>query len=359
MNDPTTNAATPDGNDAQLAAATPMRAFEPRPPAPMPNDWPDTEGAAPDEVPLDEPQVTISRPMLHTPRKHGTLPVLVGLALALCATGVGYHWYQRHQDETKHVTAAPASDDAAATPFSLRAAWRNVDRHSGSRPASAPSKVTPVVSVLDEPENVAPEPRAPRTPAQPPSAAALLAERMAGAATTGNPPPRPPEKKHQPTAADAPISDNPPAHAQFRPAPRPEAKPPLAPHVAPAPRVPPVTAERQAPRTVAETPSPQRPERAPGMVGLGGPSPSEAPSAPPRTIAAPAPAKRVPTAETSPSGRNEPTAATTTPTARPHRPSSPRRPYRRSTASTTPREEVDASPLGANALFKRLQQTMP
>jgi len=332
--------------------------FEPRAPEPLPDDW--------DPPP---PQTPISHAPLRHPRKRRVMPFLVGLTIVGAAGGVGHHWYLRQhlpQREPAHESERHAVD----APYSLRAAWREVSRGVAAMRNPPPEAATPVVSVLDDPGVAArPEPPSrvvdvPRS--SPPSAAELLAERMAAAAaseaaaskarsaTSESEPPPASAIEHAPSEAPAASFEKP------TPATTPSAPPPAAvtTHV-PAAAPDAVAAHRSPPAQ----PSSQS-QRAPGMVGLGGPPAMEAPARekrgahePPKAAKPRAPQRRNTreTAAPTASGRRV-THAASAGAASPSR-SRPRRPYRRPASASSEQPQLPSAELPA--LFKRIERRMP
>jgi len=309
-----------------VGVAAPSAAFEPRPPEPLP-------------VSRDEPPAPVSRPPLRTSRTRRLWPLAIGSMAVASALAVGHHWYQR-QHMTPRQPTSSAALPATDAPFSLHAAWREVERRQASAKALEHPKETPVVSVLDDPVDTRPaEPSISGPPAGEPSPAALLADRMAAAAATD-------------ATAGAPALV---AHEKEVSAP---AKPADTPIAAPSPPPTSISAGHipaTAPATVAtrrhQTAPAAKPERAPGMTGLGGPTTAAGSRAavdqPRRTAPSSSPAPRT-------ASRNgAPAAALGGPYPR------PRKPYRRSPAVAAPAAQAAEFPPRDPTIFKRIERTMP
>jgi hypothetical protein len=247
MADPRADPTTPQSLERKVPGDE--RGLLPRPPEPLRGAWNDLP--------------PVSRPRLRPSRKWNVLPFLIAVLMTSAAAGVGHHWYQRLNDEPvwQRVPATPTASTPDA-PFSLRAAWRDISRRPATAQEPPASRVTPVISVLDDPgEAPSSAPQDPAAERNEPNPAAALAERMATAAqpATGNSAADPvTEKQAQPSPA--PATPNPTSRT---------AKPASSASATHAPASAPVTV----PATNPDAPQPVRvaPQRAPGMVGLGGP----------------------------------------------------------------------------------------
>lgn len=245
------------GRSAPASGASSV--FEPQPPSPLPGDW-------------HEPSAAVSRPQVRGRSKRRVLPWVMGIAVAAGALAVGHHWYDRLSGTKLPRLADPApTRQSPEAPYSLRAAWRDVERRQGAESVS-PSGGTSVISVLDEPPGDSvdlPEDRA--VGQREPTPAALLAERMAAAAAAD----AAASGQRAPGKVDRGMSGAPPQSAIGKPS----AQPPGS-TLTETPRLPspvatehvPAAAPGMVPERRPEAAQPaQKVQRVPGMVGLGGP----------------------------------------------------------------------------------------
>lgn len=360
MVDPRANSVSTDAFERHASADDRVRAFEPKAPEPLPANW-------------DEASPPVSHPPLRKSRRPRPLPWLVGLLVIAGAGAVGHHWYQRLNAS---VPAGVATTDVAARgpdePFSLRAAWRDVERRNRPMPGGSSSKVTPVTSVLDDVGGAAPAPHRETTAASGAlSPAALLAEQMAAAAASdavgardqnppaGNGPERSGASQQSiATPPDLPMGKGRPPEASPRATAGTTHVPAAAPEI--------ITDRRLA----APQPSQPAPKgaRVPGMVGLGGPPAAEDDAAAarpvvgrgsPAPISQPSPQKRSARETAPPSAARRTSKSASGGQTASSRSVRPRKPLRRGAAEMPSTQPPADPPMTGMSVFRRLERAMP